>query len=156
MADRDSVREPTTSIVFPAEFDPAEDGTRLKLASVGVRKRWMFSVYAFGLYYNEEGAKRELARWNTYELDELRVNVSFYNNLTSSHFCKAVRLVLARNARGSDLRVAFEETLRPRIQRLANTFTHGHAKVSKEYVPSPARSLARSLVGSHSLLPPER
>jgi hypothetical protein len=130
----DSIREPTTSIVFPTEFDPAEDGTILKLAAVGVRKRFMYSAYAFGLYYNESAAKQELARWNTYELDELRCNVSFYNNLVASNFSKAIRLVLARNARGSDLEVAFEGSIRPRIQRIVKKITHGHSKGSSEYV----------------------
>ena len=67
--------------------------------------RWFFNVYAFGLYYDAEKAQKELQRWNSYDIDELRVNMSFYQNLISSTFCKAVCMKTARNIKGADLKV---------------------------------------------------
>jgi hypothetical protein len=124
-------REPATNILFAGEFTPV-GGSALVLGSTGVRKRWMFNVYGFGLYYNEEQAREELRRWNTYDMEELVTNLSFYNTIISSKFEKGLRMVLARTVKGADLAIAFEESLRPRIQHYVDDHSHGHNKQSKE------------------------
>ena len=126
-------REPATKILFKGEMTPT-GGSTLTLGSTGVRKRWMFNVYAFGLYYNVEQAREELKRWNTYDMDELVTNLSFYDAVISSKFEKSLRMVLARTVKGADLAIAFEESLRPRVHRYANDHSHGHNRNSKEYV----------------------
>ena len=129
------VKEPTTKIEFPKEINTCEEGdannVKLILGSTGVRKRWFFSVYAFGLYYNEEKAKEDLARWNTYDVDELTTNLSFYNALINGNFDKGIRMVLSRAVDGSDLQTAFEESLRPRVIHYAKEYSHGHNKKDK-------------------------
>jgi hypothetical protein len=128
--------EPSTKIVFPATYEGSTG--QLQLGSVGVRKRWLLSVYAFGLYYDMNGASEELQRWNTYDMDELASNLSFYYALIGSKFEKGIRMVLARSVKGSDLQTAFEESLRPRVQRYAAQYSHGHKQANKRFhfVPS--------------------
>ena len=124
--------EPATKILFKASFSPDKDVKALTLGSTGVRKRWMFNVYAFGLYFDPDQAKEELTRWNTYDMDELVTNLSFYHAIIGSSFEKGLRMVLARTVKGSDLMVAFEESLRPRVQRFASQHSHGHNRTNKE------------------------
>eukprot|EP00276_Gloeochaete_wittrockiana_P017246 CAMPEP_0184344650 /NCGR_PEP_ID=MMETSP1089-20130417/13134_1 /TAXON_ID=38269 ORGANISM="Gloeochaete wittrockiana, Strain SAG46.84" /NCGR_SAMPLE_ID=MMETSP1089 /ASSEMBLY_ACC=CAM_ASM_000445 /LENGTH=229 /DNA_ID=CAMNT_0026674583 /DNA_START=51 /DNA_END=736 /DNA_ORIENTATION=- len=108
----------------------------LQLASVGIRKRWMVSVYSFGMYFDAKTAKPEIERWNTYDIDELSTNLSFYNALIGSKFDKAVKLVLARTIKGSDLQEAFEESLKPRIVHYVKEYSHGHNQESKRRMQS--------------------
>lgn len=122
------MKEPNTGIVFPATLSP--DGEELTLGTVGVRKRFLFSVYAFGIYFHESNAREELNRWDTYDMDELRTNLSFYNAIISSQFSKAVRMVLHRAVNGNDLRIAFEESLGPRVRHFGEIYSKGHNKVN--------------------------
>src|SRR3990167_6063198 len=124
-------KESSTGILFPTKYRVNGDDSDLVLGSVGVRKRWLLNVYAFGLYYHPEKAEQELKRWNTYDIEELFTNLSFYNALISSKFDKGIRMVLARTVKGADLQTAFEESLRPRVNHYANEYSHGHNKVNR-------------------------
>jgi len=129
----ESVREASTGIEFPTKLEDV-GGEPLTLGSTGVRKRFLFSVYAFGIYFEEHAARAELERWNTYDMDELRTNLSFYNAVAGSNFDKAVRMVLHRTIKGNDLRVAFEESLRPRVKRYAEIYSTGHSKKNQRKI----------------------
>lgn len=124
--------EPSTKISFTENFAPDSNSKSLKLGSIGLRKRWFRNVYAFGLYFDPEQASEELKRWNTYNMDELVSNLSFYNAISGSNFEKGIKMVLARAIQGSDLRVAFEESLNPHVERYAAIFTRGHNKSNQE------------------------
>lgn len=144
----ETVRELSTKIEFPKEII-CEDEVKLTLGATGVRKKWLFSVYAYGLYYCEEKAKVELQRWNTYEVDELTTNLSFYNALIIGKFDKGVKMVLARDVNGADLQTAFEESLSPRVKHYAKEYSHGHNKKDKRFVSfcSPTSEMRNDQIG---------
>lgn len=133
-----SLRETSSNTLFDGIISLAKDSSSdtvpaidLHLGGVGLRKRLIFSVYAFGLYFDPIAAKPELERWNTYDLEDLVTNLSFYKALISSKFTKATRMVLLRNVKGNDFKAAFEESLGPKVQKYAKEFSHGHNQASK-------------------------
>lgn len=123
--------ESSTKISFNGSYAP-ENEKPLSLGSVGVRKRWMFNVYAFGLYFDPENARSELKRWNTYNMEELVSNLSFYNAICVANFEKGLLMKFARSVKGSDLQLAFEESLKPHIDRFTKVFVRGHNKQNQE------------------------
>ena len=125
------VKERSSGIIFPSTLSPSGSTTDLKLGSVGAKTKWWLPVYAFGLYYEPEKASVELQRWNTYDMDELATNLSFYNALLSSKFDKAVRIVLAKAIKGTDFRSDLEENLKPRVKHYSEEYSHGHNKKDK-------------------------
>eukprot|EP01095_Lingulamoeba_sp_RSL-Kostka_P006660 TRINITY_DN20_c0_g1_i1.p1 TRINITY_DN20_c0_g1~~TRINITY_DN20_c0_g1_i1.p1 ORF type:complete len:243 (-),score=68.09 TRINITY_DN20_c0_g1_i1:79-807(-) len=128
--------EPTTQTPYEVYYNPYSDDLdnvdeRLTLGGVGLRKRWWRSIYSYGLYFQEKEAHKELHKWNSYELDELITNLSFYNAIMYSKFGKAVKITLARNIEASELKLAFKEALKDRIKKYQSIFSKGYNQENK-------------------------
>ena len=107
--------EPHTGIRFPATLTPPGDTAPQWLAGAGVQQATLFriNVYAFGLYVDREAARAALADYAGRPAARLAEDGEFYRHLLELEFAMSLRLVLA----GADIARAFDEELRPRLQR---------------------------------------
>ena len=115
--------EPHTGIHFPAALTPPGDTAPQWLAGAGVQQATLFriNVYAFGLYVDREAARAELADYAGRTAARLAEDGKFYRHLLEQEFAMSLRLVLARDLAGADIARAFDEELRPRMQRRQDT-----------------------------------
>jgi len=112
---------------FPArlELDGKElnlkDDLNLKVFSVGLRKKLLFQVYAFGIYADEAGMGQFLssafAKASTGS--KLEKNVVFYDSfINNGSFAKALSLVFLREITGEDMSEAFNVSIGERLQKM--------------------------------------
>ncbi|MCB9897356.1 MAG: chalcone isomerase family protein [Planctomycetes bacterium] len=114
----DAVTEPETDVVFPtalhAPGSPAESDDQV-LAGCGVREKFVFDVYAVGLYVDPLAAHEQLAAHRAESGKQLAKDAAFYADLASDALPKTLRLVMVRDVDADDMRSAFEDALRPRM-----------------------------------------
>ena len=76
-------------------------------------------VYAFGLYVDSAAAAQALASFANQDLKTLQKDQGFYEALLKLQFPMSLRLVMTRNVDGETMASAFEEALKPRVERAA-------------------------------------
>jgi len=114
-----TVNEPGSGVPFPLHLTtPSGDAV---LMGTGLRTKTFLAVkvYAFGLYVDSAGARRQLASFAGKDLKTLQKDPSFYEALTKLTFPMTLRLVMTRNVDGETMAGAFEEQLGPRVERAA-------------------------------------
>ena len=111
--------EPHSGIRFPTLLTPPGDTTPQWLAGAGVQRATLFriNVYAFGLYVDRDAARAALADYAGRPAPRLAGDEGFYRRLLELKFAMSLRLVLARDLSGADIAKAFDEALRPRLER---------------------------------------
>ena len=111
--------EPHSGIRFPTVLTPPGETTPQSLAGAGVQQATLFriNVYAFGLYVDREAARAALADYAGRPAPRLAGDEGFYRRLLELEFAMSLRLVLARDLTGADIATAFDEALRPRLER---------------------------------------
>lgn len=134
------VEEKATDQLFPKWLD-AQDGKearRLDLVGLGVRKKSIFrvKVYAFGFYADASMAALALERFTDRKRKELMKDPKLDAALLSDGYAKALRLAMARDVDADDMAEAFEDSLKPRIERLT-------AKMQPDQQKAALQALAR-------------
>eukprot|EP01102_Stenamoeba_stenopodia_P017481 TRINITY_DN6268_c0_g1_i1.p1 TRINITY_DN6268_c0_g1~~TRINITY_DN6268_c0_g1_i1.p1 ORF type:complete len:281 (+),score=65.88 TRINITY_DN6268_c0_g1_i1:77-844(+) len=136
-----SVVEPSTNTPFPRELtidlhatstpisssssssssSASPSSITTSLGTVGVRTKWMVSVYAFGLYFDFENQALLTAlrtRWRTHA-GAIRSGkgtpTTLFDDLLRPNVDKVLRLVMVRGIKGDDLKEAFEQSIPPRL-----------------------------------------
>ena len=111
--------EPHSGIRFPILLTPPGDTTPQWLAGAGVQRATLFriNVYAFGLYVDRDAARAALADYAGRPAPRLAGDEGFYRRLLELEFAMSLRLALARDLSGADIAKAFDEALRPRLER---------------------------------------
>eukprot|EP01088_Endostelium_zonatum_P012560 TRINITY_DN26816_c0_g1_i1.p1 TRINITY_DN26816_c0_g1~~TRINITY_DN26816_c0_g1_i1.p1 ORF type:complete len:265 (+),score=82.15 TRINITY_DN26816_c0_g1_i1:26-820(+) len=108
--DEGSVAEKTTGVEFPSYLDSH------RLLGIGVRKKYLFSVYAFGIYMDEKSLIQNLEEhWG--ENPYAKTNPTFYQHVLRSNIEKTVRLVFTRGVGGSEIAESFRDQLEPRLKQ---------------------------------------
>ena len=115
--------EPHSGIRFPTLLTPPGDTAPQWLAGAGVQQATLFriNVYAFGLYVDREAARAALADYAGRPATRLAEDEGFYRRLLKLEFAMTLRLVLARDLSGADIATAFDQALRPRLERRQRT-----------------------------------
>ncbi len=111
---RADVVEKETEIHFPDTV--ALDGKRLEALGAGVREKLWFDVYAAALYVDVPAIKRALSRYAGRNLDALRSDDAFYNDLVYADVTKVLVIRMARDVDAEAMREAFEDGLEPHMQ----------------------------------------
>lgn len=120
--------EPETEVSFPARLTPpgaAEGAAPQHLLGVGVREKWVFDVYAIGLYVDPPAVHRRVgaaleaaaapgARETAAEVADRRLG-----ELNHAAVPRTLQLVMVRDVDAEDMREAFEDVLQPRIKARA-------------------------------------
>ena len=116
-----SITEPATAIAFPELLTVPGTRETHRLAGLGVRTKSLFNVkmYAMGLYVEVDGACKSLAKWRDASASKMQTDEKFFRELKEGEFSKSLRLVLARDVDGEELREAFDDNLEPRVLRAA-------------------------------------
>ena len=111
--------EPHSGIRFPARLTPPGAAAAQSLAGAGIQQFSLFriNVYAFGLYVDRAAARATLADYAGRPASRLAEDDGFYRRLLELRFAASLRLVLAREVAGADVGRAFDEALRPRLDR---------------------------------------
>ena len=115
----DTVREAGSGTPFPVAMTPPGTTTSHRLVGTGIRRRTIFrvKVYALGLYVDPVGARAALAGFAGSSARTLQRDARFHRRLLDLDFGMAIRLVMTRKVRGSDVADAFDDALRPRMAR---------------------------------------
>jgi hypothetical protein len=118
------VIEPRTGLAFPVHITPAGGKGQHTLTGVGVRRKAFLSVkvYAMGIYVDAPKAAKALRTWKGKTADQLRYDRTFFAALLKDDFAKTLRMKMARNVDGKDVRKAFEEQLVPRVWKAAKVW----------------------------------
>jgi len=103
--------EPSTGASFPLLRAAPGTDAPLDLTGVGVRKRLVFKVYAFGLYVDGAAARRELARWAGHTAEALAGDEEFYRALTTLNGDRLAVLHFVRSVSADQMRTAMTEAL---------------------------------------------
>ena len=111
--------EPHSGIRFPRLLTPPGNTTPQWLAGAGIQQATLFrvNVYAFGLYVDRAAARTALVDYAARPAPRLAEDEGFYRRLLELEFAMSLRLVLARELSGADIATAFDEALRPRLER---------------------------------------
>lgn len=112
-------QEINTGIFFPSTLT---QDSHLKLVGVGVRKKLVFHVYAFGLYLNSQELVPQLkAQYAGASSDQLASDNKFWDALVADGQDKAIVLVMYRKISGDLLNEAFNVSLMERIKQIGLT-----------------------------------
>lgn len=116
---RQPLIEPHSGIRFPALLTPPGGNAPQWLAGAGIQQISLFriNVYAYGLYVDRAAARATLADYAGRAAPRLAADEDFYRRLLALEFAMSLRLVLARDVAGADIGRAFDEALRPRLER---------------------------------------
>ena len=111
--------EPHSGIRFPTLLTVPGDTTPQWLAGAGIQQATLFriNVYAFGLYGDRDAARAALADYAGRPATRLAEDETLYHRLLELEFAMSLRLVLARDLSGADIAKAFDQALRPRLER---------------------------------------
>lgn len=109
------MQEPSTGIFFPGTLP---QNSKLKLITVGLRKKLLFNVYAFGIYTDPNDCKRLLSEWKNSNPEDLANESKFFDVFLEDTWDKALVLVTARKIKGDLLSEAFNVSLLERINKI--------------------------------------
>jgi hypothetical protein len=119
LSGQQTVNEPSSGVPFPLRLTtPAGEQV---LMGTGIRTKTFLKVkvYAVGFYVDSAAAVQDLASFAGQDLATLRKDAGFYDALLKLPFPMSLRLVMTRNVDGETMASAFDESLRPRVQRAA-------------------------------------
>lgn len=112
-------QEINTGIFFPSTLT---QDSHLKLAGVGVRRKLVFHVYAFGLYLNSKEVSLKLrAQYKGASSEQLASDNKFWDALVEADQDRAIVLVMYRKISGDLLNEAFNVSLMERIKQIGLT-----------------------------------
>lgn len=112
-----AVEEPSSGEAFPAVLRPHKS-TKHTIVSTGIRKKFIFKVYAFGVYMDQVQAQLELKNWRKTKPAKLAKDKKFMAALLSGKIGMTIRWVMQRDVDAEDIAEAFEDSLQPRIVAL--------------------------------------
>lgn len=112
------MQEPSTGIFFPGSLP---QNPRLKLVTIGLRKRLIFNVYAFGIYTDPKDIKHLLGKYKETNPDDLLNERPFFDVFFEDTWDKGLVLVMARKIKGELLSEVFHASLLERISRIGLT-----------------------------------
>lgn len=117
----ETVREPSSQVVFPVHLVPPGSTTMHDLAGTAIRTRTIFrvKVYAIGLYVDGEAARAALASYRGTPAARLASDAGFYRRLLDLDVAMTLRLVMTRDLEGPDVAASFDDALTPRVRRAA-------------------------------------
>jgi hypothetical protein len=117
----ESVREPSSQVLFPVRLTPPGGSTAQELAGMAIRTKTIFriKVYAFGLYVDGAAARRVLSSYRGVPADRLSADRDFFRRLLALDVPMTLRLVMTRDVGGSDVASSFDDALKPRVRQAA-------------------------------------
>lgn len=119
---RDTFRESSTGHAYPTQVDV--DGSEHVLLGVGVeKKRFLFlafNVFSLGLYVKPDDARPRLEPWIAKDSSRIVDDAALYRTINDNAIEKSMRMVVARDVTGDDLKGGFKEALVPRLERREN------------------------------------
>jgi hypothetical protein len=120
-AQPEQVIEPKSGRAFPLTLRVAGSQDPHTLVGTGIRTKTFLriKVYAFGLYVDAPAAASALPAWAGRSARDLEHDPSFYRELLKGRFGMTLRLLMTRDVIGDDMAEAFDDALRPRVERAA-------------------------------------
>jgi hypothetical protein len=123
-------QEINTGIFFPSALS---QDAHLKLTGVGVRRKLVFHVYAFGLYlHNKDTYNLLKSQWGQASTDQLLNDGKFWDAIMSDYQDKALVLVMYRKISGDLLTEAFNVSLMERIKQIGLTEADSKAETGNK------------------------
>ena len=118
---QEQVLEPNSGRAFPIRLRAHAGRDLHTLVGTGIRTKTFLKVqvYAFGLYVDAPTATSLLHAWAGRSARDLELDESFYRELLEGRFAMTLRLVMTRDVDGGDMAEAFDDALRPRVERAA-------------------------------------
>lgn len=111
LSEAGTMTEPSSGVEFALERSvPGETGT-LELTGVGIRKKFFFKVYAFGLYVDGEAARSQLASFKGKSSDQLRGDDAVYQALMGLDGDQLVVMKFTRSVGAAKMRGALADVL---------------------------------------------
>lgn len=109
-------QEINTGIFFPSALS---QDFHLKLVGVGVKRKIVFPIYAFGIYIDQKQALKSLAlSWSHQSVESILNNSKFFESYLNDDFEKAIVLVMAKKVSGNLMSDIFNSLLMSRIQTI--------------------------------------
>lgn len=120
-------QEINTGIFFPSTLT---QDSHLKLIGVGVRRKLVFHVYAFGLYMNAKDLVSQFkGQYVGSSADQMASDNKFWDALVADGQDRALVLVMYRKISGDLLNEAFNSSLMERIRKIG--FTEASVKADR-------------------------
>ncbi|MBT3340154.1 MAG: hypothetical protein HOM34_04110 [Planctomycetes bacterium] len=119
------VEEPATDemfakwLILPMGQGELAKAVRHDLAALAVRKKFIFKVYGFGLYFDSAAmaADAELKKAaGDSTLKELKKDKDFHQAMLSDSFGKSLAWTMVRDVDAEDIGEAFDDQLEPRLE----------------------------------------
>ena len=113
--------EPKSKVEFPVKLPVKGSDQPHYLLGAGVRTKTIFGVkvYAVGLYVEPSAARKALQVYRNAQAKNLEKNPKVAESLLQGDFGKTLRLVMTRDVDAEDMREAFEDSLEPRLRKIA-------------------------------------
>ncbi len=120
-----TITEPRSKVDFLVTRTFPGGKERQVLLGCGLRTKTIFAVkvYAFGFYVEPKGAAQALEPWRGKSPKEINEDPKFFQTLLNGNFPKSLRWVMKRSVDGDTIADAFQESLEPRLKKLAATAT---------------------------------
>lgn len=135
-------QEINTGIFFPSALS---QDSHLKLVGVGVRRKLVFHVYAFGLYLNTKELGKQLkSQYAGASSEQLAADGKFWDALVSEEQDQAIVLVMYRKISGDLLNEAFNVSLMDRIKKIG--LTEASSKQDKGQISNKQKDEVEPLV----------
>jgi hypothetical protein len=129
-----TVVDRSSSVKFPVVLVPPGGGSPHQLTGTATRERTILrvNVYAYGLYVDGEAARANLSAFSG-RPTALDRDPAFLQRLLEMRVPMTLRLVTTRDLAGDALVGAFDEALKPRVQRAATELkmTGGEAALER-------------------------
>ena len=118
-----TVTDPQSGVAFPSQLTPPGGGPPHQLTGTATRERTIFKVkvYAYGLYVDPASARTQLGQFAGRPASALERDHTFLQRLLDIRMAMSLRLVTTRDLAGDAMRNAFDEALKPRVERAAET-----------------------------------
>jgi chalcone isomerase-like protein len=112
--------ERESGLAFPVILTPPGGNTPHQLTGTATRERTIFrmKVYAYGLYVDADAARALFAGFAGRPAAALEGDPTFFRSLLDIHIPMTLRLVMARDVAGQAIAEAFDDALKPRVERV--------------------------------------
>lgn len=115
---RPTFEERATGHAYPTRVEV--EGAEHVLVGAGAEKKnflfLSFNVFSLGLYVKPEDARPKLDPWANREPEQVVDDPAVYEAINDNAIEKSMRMVVARDVTGDDLRDGFREALIPRLK----------------------------------------
>lgn len=111
------IEDSSTGALFPESLIPLK-GSRHTLVSTGVRKKFIFKVYAFALYLDFVKGFDSLSPWSDKDPDYLYNDKNLVEEMLSGEIGMTIVWALQRDVDATDIAEAFDDSLGPRVDAL--------------------------------------